>query len=305
MGFMSLFARNEGKTLTSEELTGGTAGEVSADVSGASSGDASAGASGDQTLVKLDTKSTGKSISGASLLGKGSLMVAAGLVVLMGICYLLTLLFSRNGTFTVKAQSLTDVNKRIALSETVGFANPTSQLNSSGINEMDNITYDWLPLDELDLYDGAYNGENYIVYTFFVKNTGKEDLDYQAELFYTKATRGIENAARVMIYYNGEPTVYAAPSADGGSEVVPVGLTDFYDDTTVSSDIRSLAVDECDRYTVVIWLEGEDPECVDDVRSGTLQMEMDFDVLDDDGNPLDSDFEMARETKKQQAAAEN
>jgi hypothetical protein len=43
---------------------------------------------------------------------------------------------------------------------------------------------------------------------------------------------------------------------------------------------------------------------VDDVRSGTLKMEMDFDVLDDDGNPLDSDFEMARETKKQQAAAE-
>jgi hypothetical protein len=297
MGFMSLFAHNEGKTLTPEELAGGAAGEAS--------GDVSAGASDDKTLVKLDTKSTGKSISGASLLGKGSLMVAAGLVVLMGICYLLTLLFSRNGTFTVKAQSLTDVNKRIALSETIGFANPTSKLNSSGINSMDNITYDWLPLDELDLYDGAYNGENYIVYTFFVKNTGKEDLDYQAELFYTKATRGIENAARVMIYYNGEPTVYAAPSADGGSEVVPVGLTDFYDDTTVSSDVRSLAVDECDRYTVVIWLEGEDPECVDDVRSGTLQMEMDFAVLDDDGNPLDSDFEMARETKKQQAAAEN
>jgi hypothetical protein len=296
MGFMSLFAHNEGKTLTSGELSGGAAGEVSAD--------ASVGSSSKKTLVKLNTKRTGKSISGASLLGKGSLMVAAGLVVLMGICYLLTLLFSRNGTFTVKAQSLTDVNKRIALSETVGFANPTSQLNSSGINEMDNITYDWLPLDELDIYDGAYNGENYIVYTFFVKNTGKEDLDYQAELFYTKATRGIENAARVMIYYNGEPTVYAAPSADGGSEVVPVGLTDFYDDTTVSSEIRSLAVDECDRYTVVIWLEGEDPECVDDVRSGTLKMEMDFDVLDDDGNPLDSDFEMARETKKQQAIAE-
>jgi hypothetical protein len=43
---------------------------------------------------------------------------------------------------------------------------------------------------------------------------------------------------------------------------------------------------------------------VDDVRSGILQMEMDFAVLDDDGNPLDSDYEMVRETKKQQAAAE-
>jgi hypothetical protein len=297
MGFMSLFAHNEGKTLTPEELSGGAAGEVSAD--------ASVGASGKKTLVKLNTKKTGKSISGAALLGKGSLMVAAGLVVLMGICYLLTLLFSRNGTFTVKAQSLTDVNKQIALSETVGFANPTSKLNSTGINEMDNITYDWLPLDELDMYDGAYNGENYIVYTFFVKNTGREDLEYQADLFYTKATRGIENAARVMIYYNGEPTVYAAPSADGGSEVVPVGLTDFYDDTTVSSDIRSLAVSECDRYTVVVWLEGEDPECVDDVRSGTLQMEMDFAVLDDDGNPMDSDMKMAEHPKTQETAAEN
>jgi hypothetical protein len=305
MGAMSLFT-TKGRRRKKKRRIPGDAFYASEDASAKASMGASAKAgvetsakkeSDGKVLVKLDTKRTGKSISGSALMGKASLMVALGLVLLMGIGYLLTLLFSRNGTFTVKAQGLNDARKRIALSETIGFANPTAKLDSIGISSMDNITYDWLPLDELDAYDGAYNGENYIAYTFYVKNTGKDDLEYQSELYYTKATRGIENAARIMIYYNGEPTVYAAPSADGGTEIVPVGLTDFYDDTTVSSDVRSLAVDECDRYTVVVWLEGEDPECVDDVRSGTLQMEMDFNVLDDDGNPMDGDIEMARRSE--------
>ena len=29
---------------------------------------------------------------------------------------------------------------------------------------------------------------------------------------------------------------------------------------------------EIDKYTVVIWLEGEDPECVNDILGGTIEM---------------------------------
>ncbi len=29
---------------------------------------------------------------------------------------------------------------------------------------------------------------------------------------------------------------------------------------------------EMDKYTVVIWLEGEDPECVNDILGGTIEL---------------------------------
>jgi hypothetical protein len=60
-----------------------------------------------KVLAKLDTKRTGKSISGSALMGKASLMVALGLVLLMGIGYLLTLLFSRRSDLRTLPQSST------------------------------------------------------------------------------------------------------------------------------------------------------------------------------------------------------
>jgi hypothetical protein len=31
---------------------------------------------------------------------------------------------------------------------------------------------------------------------------------------------------------------------------------------------------EVDKYTVVIWLEGNDPECINDIIGGELKMQM-------------------------------
>ena len=35
-----------------------------------------------------------------------------------------------------------------------------------------------------------------------------------------------------------------------------------------------------DKYTVVIWLEGNDPDCVDDIIGGTLKLSMDFKIAE-------------------------
>ena len=37
-----------------------------------------------------------------------------------------------------------------------------------------------------------------------------------------------------------------------------------------------------EKYSIVIWLEGEDPECVNDVLGGVMNLEMNFEVLDED-----------------------
>lgn len=43
-----------------------------------------------------------------------------------------------------------------------------------------------------------------------------------------------------------------------------------------SGDRKQIKTDEYDKYTVVIWYEGEDPECVDDILGGWVEMFMKF-----------------------------
>ena len=49
--------------------------------------------------------------------------------------------------------------------------------------------------------------------------------------------------------------------------------TPFLSDKIIESEQREeLMPGEIDKYTVVIWLEGEDPECVNDILGGTLEL---------------------------------
>ena len=45
---------------------------------------------------------------------------------------------------------------------------------------------------------------------------------------------------------------------------------------------ENFEVDQIDKYTIVIWVEGNDPECIDDIRNGHVRMRMLFDVIDDE-----------------------
>ena len=35
-----------------------------------------------------------------------------------------------------------------------------------------------------------------------------------------------------------------------------------------------------DKYTIVIWLEGNDPDCIDDIIGGTIKFGMDFSIVE-------------------------
>ena len=45
-----------------------------------------------------------------------------------------------------------------------------------------------------------------------------------------------------------------------------------------------------DKYTIVIWMEGEDPECVDAIVGGSVQFSMTIDAMDHDNTSLWAKF---------------
>lgn len=150
-----------------------------------------------------------------------------------------------------------------------------------------NIAVTDLP-DNLDQVDGSHNGKSYVAYTFYIRNAGKEDLNYDAKLKIVSASKGAEKAARVRVYRNGEAITYAAPAANGGNEA---GCENFESDDTVChiSD-EDFKLGYVDKYTVVIWLDGDDPECVDSIIGGEVEFAMDFDADDAEETSLIAKF---------------
>ncbi len=229
-------------------------------------------------MHKYTVKRTGKQIMRLQMMIRVAAMIVLALFLIILLMYVFSLFSNGAGRFTV---SSSDGHRGLILSETSDFSNTTALLNAEAVENMDNITYAWLPND-LTETDGSHNGDNYLCYTFYVKNTGTEDIDYRAFIDIEYVKLNVDHAVRVQLYRNEEFDVYAKPAADGSAEVDPeFETTPFVDPNTVCDYVRSdFKVDEVDKYTVVCWLEGEDPECVNDILGGELKMSMFFEVLD-------------------------
>ena len=218
------------------------------------------------------------------------------LLILLVIVYILSLLLNRYGSFTVSVKDYADRKYSLTLSETPDFRRTTSRLNASAASDVTNISYKSLPNDLNDL-DGAHNGENYLAYTYYLKNSGEEACNYRYTLVISKATSGIDAAARIRVYYNenyyisatdevtysGKYTDYAKPKSGGNGEPEKDGdnyATNFFSDTVVvTNDVGGFGVGDVAKITVVIWLECDDPDCVDDILGGQLKIDMVMEIL--------------------------
>lgn len=212
--------------------------------------------------------------------------------------YIVSLMFSRYGSFTVTVKDYEDRKYAIALSEGHDFRHSTSHLNAAAATNITNIDGNDLP-EDLNDTDGMHNGENYLAYTFYVKNTGEVACSYRYSLIISRATMGIDAAARVRVYfdgdyykaetdtyrYDGSYTDYAKPKtgANGQPEIDPDGrvMTNFKNgDVIMESEKSGFAPGDMSKVTVVIWLEGNDPDCTDDVLGGQFKVDMVFEITE-------------------------
>ena len=252
------------------------------------------------------------------------------LVLVLLLIWIMTWLLTTIGDLVITVDSGA-AKKGISISEDAdgnefGLNGSAFKLNAEMVSEVTNITYDWLPAT-LDLEaNGSHNGKNYLAYTFYLHNNGKETLKYQSQLKAVKAAKDADEACRVMIYKNGEPEVFAKEnrgltSADGSPEPYeqifkkeipenytpptaeeiaaaaeqpqnkePVNHTDeeiviqpFVDSQTVfDTEIDGLEPGQSDKYTIVMWIEGEDPECLDVIRDGYVKLMWFFNIADEE-----------------------
>lgn len=215
------------------------------------------------------------------------------------IAYVMAAFYTQSGEFVIRVDHPGE--KKLLLSDTTDFSQELITLSGTAINDTDNISI--FDIDrEVAQIDGDHNGPNYVAYTFYVKNVGYDPITYNYNLTIRRATKGIEKATWVMLYQNGEQEILAAESSAGGPEsqssdwefpfmeaardpgqytydekagLYTLTTKSFEASNLVRSGTREgIEAQEIDKYTVVIWLEGEDPECINDILGGSIEMMM-------------------------------
>ena len=200
------------------------------------------------------------------------------LTTFTGVVYVASALYEQSGSFTISVNR-TDMTKYgLSLSESKDMLRPTSNLNAKIAEKMTNIAGETIDAN-VDNIDGTHNGRDYIAYTFYVKNTGEIEVAYDYEIKLSGVTNGLDEAIRLRLYVDGgEPVDYAKTKSDGtGAEP---GTTEFRSATTIVLDRRdAFQPGEQTKFTVVVWIEGNDPDCVDYLIGGKLKLDMQISVV--------------------------
>ncbi len=246
-------------------------------------------------MSRFGVKTDSKKVKKREALIRILVIILVILLLFLSIMFACSSYVNKAGDFTVTMDK-DAYNMGIVLSETPDFKNASRFLAGDKCENMADCTYNWLP-DDIDQIDGSHNrsnGQEFLAYTFYVKNAGEVDVKYNAQIVLDSVALGADEAMRVMVFKNGDPTIYAKPkkgttdefedNIDSSGAVQYTIHENFLSSTTVMEDEEAeFMVDDVDKYTVVVWLEGWDPECVNKILGGEIKMSMRFwcEALDD------------------------
>lgn len=223
------------------------------------------------SVVKVTAKQL-KNRKKRAKVAKIILLILASITTLI---YLILSIIYKGGRFTITLDPNFSNESGIIMYDQKDKRNITNRLYAEDIDFMDNISVKWINPNIDNEKDGAHNGQNYIAYTFYLENEGKQTMNYWLEGVIDDATRNVDEAIRIMIFLNGKQTIYAKKNLLTGK--AEKETTKFYSkDLAILRQRKNFKPKDIDKYTVVIFLEGDDPDCVDKLIGGEIKMHMDI-----------------------------
>lgn len=255
------------------------------------------------------------------LLSHWPAVLLGALGLLLAVLFQFSAVTQARGLFTI---NLSDgmFREGFTLSETSGFEYPSIQLYAKPAVDVPCVSISQIPID-IDETDGEHNAA-YFAYTFYLRNEGESTVSYDWSLDVSSESLGTADAMWAMIFENGQMRFYARPNAvTGKAEALPafddnsrgyltlpirelcpdsdqfqpvrtVGNISFYrviPDLYLSDKVIAVGGQsgvgemEVNKYTVVLWLEGDDPDATDALIGGHCGVEMKFRLLsEEDGS---------------------
>lgn len=187
--------------------------------------------------------------------------------------YIILALFYKGENFTVTLDSEYGRESGLVIYEDKENKYTRTFLRSKDIDFFTDISVNWLPENIDNEGDGSHNGRNYIAYTFYAENMGQDTINYWTTIKIDDVVKNVDEAIRVMVFKNGNKQIYAKNNRV--TEQPEPNTVPFKDNETVMLEVtENFEVGDIDKYTVVIWVEGDDPECKDDLIGGEIKMHM-------------------------------
>lgn len=230
-----------------------------------------------QDVVGL--RRTAKEVKRHTAWSRAIALIIGLLVAIVAVTYVISYFYDKFGSFTVKVNKYDMAKQGLTLSDTPEYEHTVSELNANIIYDMTNISGQDLPKN-IDMINGSHNGENYIAYTFYLINAGRDTISYEGELYIENVTKNVDDAIRVAIYENGEKTVYAKTKSNGTGKEGDCDKEFLSSTIIMRNQKEGFAPKDRDKYTIVIWLEGNDPDCVDAIIGGTIKFTMEFKIIE-------------------------
>ena len=206
-------------------------------------------------------------------------LLAIILIAIVAIAYAISYFYDKFGSFTVKIDKYDMVQQGLSLSETPYFERTESRLSADIVYDMTNISGADLP-ENLDMVNGSHNGDSFIAYTFYLINSGDDTISYEGEMYIEDVTNSLDEAIRVAVYENGERTVYGKTKSNGSGKESDCDSEFLASTVVMRTEKEGFAPRDKDKYTIVIWLEGNDPDCTDALIGGTLKLGMNFKIVE-------------------------
>lgn len=203
------------------------------------------------------------------------------------IVYFLLKVWYSNGGFTIGIDRGFAKKSGLILFENMADKNYKIQLDAGKLDYADNISINWLPQNIDTEAEGNHNGSNYLAYTFYIQNMGSDPVNYWYTIYLDAAIKNLDKAIRVMVIQNNDKIVYAKKAANGENEN---GTTQFYADNIVAiKATKNFKPEQIDKFTLVVWVEGDDPDCDDSLLGGETKMHMEItqEMISDKSNTTD------------------
>ncbi len=166
-----------------------------------------------------------------------------------------------------------------------------------------------------------YRDAGCFYYTFYIRNEGESTTGYAWDITIDSEDKNLSDALWAMIFEDDEMTFYAKANEQGAPQALPaegnntVGYREapfmdkakypqkqyeviaetesftyyrlrpepFLSDSLVASgQMTDVAPQEIHKYTVVLWIEGDDPHCTDDLIGGHVGLSMNFRLIDEE-----------------------
>ena len=223
------------------------------------------------------TKTTDKLKKEKKLKKKFKLAVILLLLLLLILYFVIGIVYN-NGNFSITLDKNLYLDNGIIIYDDFQYKVYRTELLAKAPETFNSIKEIWLPEEIKDYEGGSHNGDSYLVYTFYIENTGDEIASYTREVIIDDVIKNVDAAIRVRIYKNEEYLTYAKLSSEG--EVEPNTVPFIDDKIIMSEDVSNFKPNDIDKYTIVLWIEGEDPDCTDNILGGEFKVRMNFKPID-------------------------